>query len=85
MKLALKNLEHFEPLSRETPAFHATLVVNDIERGTVRNHGDGGANIYSDPKVEREIDAYAQTLPMVEMEGFKFHETAETLIFALIP
>jgi|LakMenEpi03Aug12_release.lakeMendotaPanAssembly.Ray.scaffolds.fasta_scaffold525872_1 hypothetical protein len=85
MKLALTNLEHFDALSQETPAFTADLIVDGTPRGKVRNHGSGGANFYTDPKVEREIDAYAKTLPMVEFDGMKFHETAETLIFQLIP
>lgn len=85
MKLTLSKLEYSEALSRKTPAFTATLVVDGISRGNVRNDGSGGANRYDDPKVEREIDAYAKTLPMVEFDGMKFHETAETLIFSLIP
>lgn len=85
MSIELRNLNHLPALSRETPAFTAHLYINGQSRGTVRNDGTGGANYWSDRTVERELDAYGRTLPMVELEGMKFHETAETLIFALIP
>lgn len=84
MKIQLKNLEHNEALSRETPAFTATLVVDGVEKGQVQNDGSGGANRYSDRTIERELDAYAATLPLVELEGMKFPETAETLIFGIV-
>lgn len=85
MQIELRNLNHMPALSRETPAFTAHLYVDGQPRGTVRNSGNGGANYWSDRSVERELDAYGRTLPMVEFERLKFHETAETLIFALIP
>lgn len=84
MKLALRNLQRAAHLDRTTPAFTAHLIVNGIHRGTVRNDGSGGANYYTDRDVEREINAYAATLPLVELEGQKFPETAETLIFGLV-
>lgn len=84
MNLALHNLQHAALLDRTTPAFTATLVVNGIERGTVRNDGSGGANYYTDRDVEREINAYAATLPPAEFEGLQVPETAETLIFGLV-
>lgn len=84
MTIQLRHLQHASHLDRETPAFTATLVFNGIERGTVRNDGSGGANYYTDRCVEREMNAYAATLPLVEFEGLKFPETAETLIFGLV-
>ena len=84
MKIELQNLQYNEALSQETPAFTASLIINGEPRGTVRNNGTGGGNFYSDPKIEREINAYAKTLPLVNFDGIKFHETAETLIFGLV-
>jgi hypothetical protein len=84
MQIELRNLNHMPALSRETPAFTAHLYVDGQPRGTVRNSGDGGANYWSDRTVERELDAYGQTLPPVDVDGSKFHATAETLIFGLV-
>jgi hypothetical protein len=84
MKIELRNLNHMTALSRETPAFTAHLYVDGKPRGTVRNSGDGGANYWSDRTVERDLNAYAQTLPLVDFDGSKFPETAETLIFGLV-
>lgn len=84
MNLALHNLQHAAHLDRTTPAFTAHLIVNGIERGTVENYGSGGANYYTDRDVEREINAYAATLPPAEFEGLQVPETAETLIFGLV-
>jgi len=85
MKIQLTNIEHNETLSRETPAFTATVVVNDIERGTVRNSGNGGAIIWQDYDAEREITEYAATLPPIDFDGLKIPQSAETVIFELLP
>lgn len=84
MKIQFQNLVYSPHLSQETPSFRASLVVNGKPRGIVRNDGRGGANLYTDHTVEREIDAYAATLPPADFDGMKVSETAETLIFGIV-
>jgi len=85
MKIELTNIQTNKALSLETPAFAATVVINDIERGTVRNSGNGGAIIWHDYDAEREITEYAATLPPVDFDGLKIPQSAETVIFELLP
>ena len=85
MKIELSSIKHNKMLSRETPAFTATVSINGIERGTVRNSGNGGAIIWQDYDAEREIEKYAATLPPVDFDGLKIPHSAETVIFELLP
>lgn len=85
MKIELKNIKQNAAQSRETPAFTATVIINNIERGTVRNSGNGGAIIWQDYDAERKITEYAATLRPVDFDGLKIPQSAETVIFDLLP
>lgn len=86
MQLQLTEIEHSKELSEETPAFSALLHINGVPRGRVRNSGRGGCCMWEDRDAEREIDAYALTLPAVDIgEGFMCPQSAETLVFCLLP
>jgi len=85
MKIALSNIQQNDALSQETPAFVADLSIDGTPRGKVRNEGRGGCCFWTDRSAEREIDAYAATLPPVEFDGFKVPESAETLVFSMLP
>ena len=85
MQLTLTKIKQSRAMSQETPAFTATFNIDGVERGQVRNEGRGGCCFWTDRNAERELDAYAATLPPVEFDGFKVPESAETLVFSLLP
>jgi hypothetical protein len=63
MQIELKAFKYSAFASQETACFQAALWINGKKRGTVRNDGHGGCNYFSPYEVEREIDAWAKTLP----------------------
>lgn len=85
MNIILTEVIQSAAQSRETPAFTANLHIDGLPRGSVRNDGGGGCCFWTDRTAERELDAYAKTLPPVEFDGFKVPESAETLVFGLLP
>lgn len=91
MKIELKNLKYSAFASHETDCFEATLYVDGKKSGRVWNDGQGGSHGYEDWEVAKKIDAYAKTLPEVDIsEYFNDGEThtipqsAETLIAELV-
>lgn len=70
MKIELKNIKHAAFASEETYCFQAALYINGKKRGGVSNDGRGGPTHFDDHDAEREIDAYAKTLPPVTYQSF---------------
>jgi len=66
MKLELKKVTYNARLSQETSAFAAEIWIDGAKRGSVMNDGGGAPNRYEDRAAEKEIDAYAKTLPKVK-------------------
>ena len=63
MKIELKGLKHSVFASQETHCFEASLWIDGVKRGTVRNDGHGGCNCFFPSGIEAEIQAWAKTLP----------------------
>ena len=63
MKIELKKVSYSERLSEETSAFVADVYIDGKKRGEARNDGHGGPTTIHPVDLEREIDAYAKTLP----------------------
>jgi hypothetical protein len=64
MKIELKSLKIAQHLSEETTAFTATIYVDGMKVGTVKNDGQGGSNSYYLEKgwVDK-LEVYAKSLP----------------------
>lgn len=81
MKVELKKVRFNERMSEETNCFIADLVLDGKGRGVVSNRGTGGGNEYSDHAAERELHAYAKTLPHVDIgEGMTVPYDADLLV-----
>ena len=63
MQIELKSFKYSAFASQETACFQAALWIDGKKRGTVRNDGHGGCNYFFPWEVEREINAWAKTLP----------------------
>lgn len=73
MKIELKKLKVFESGSQETYCFTAEIWINGNYQGSVRNDGQGGSHIISPPSLERQINDFGATLPLVDL-GIPSHE-----------
>ena len=80
MKVELKAIKFYPAMTEETHCFRASLYLDGVRRGWVLNEGRGGANVYSDPTAEEELNAYGKTLPPIVGEGYEVHEDADMLI-----
>lgn len=69
MKIELKRISYNARLSQETPAFAADVWIDGKKRGTAENDGHGGSTLIHPFDLEREIEAYAKTLPPIEVKG----------------
>lgn len=72
MKITLKSIKHHARMSEETNAFEADLYVDGKKVGVAHNDGHGGESSIRitdraarDAGLEREIYAWAKTLPKV--------------------
>jgi len=63
MKIELKNVKHAAFASQETCCFEASIYIDGVKRGTVRNDGHGGSHEFHPWQVATEMNAYAKTLP----------------------
>lgn len=70
MKITLKNISYNARLSEETSAFVATIYVDGVKAGEVRNQGHGGSNFYHwvNKTVENAAEAYVKSLPPVKTD-----------------
>ena len=70
MNIKIKNLKVAEFASEETLCFECSVYVDGKRAFTAHNDGRGGCNYYDpikgqDYQVERDAEAYAQTLPPI--------------------
>ena len=85
MKIELKNIKYAAFASEETYCFSASIHIDGVLSGTVSNEGHGGAHRFYPFDLQRDIDAYAKTLPKVDltsvgMPGHMMDQDAETLV-----
>lgn len=69
MKIELKNVKHSEFASQETDCFEASVYIDGKRAGTVSNDGHGGCNNYHPYDLAKRINAYAKTLPKIDMSA----------------
>lgn len=67
MNIELRNVKHAAFASRETACFTATIYIDGKQEGTVENSGHGGPHNIHPHQLEQRIDAYAKTLPEVDV------------------
>ncbi|WP_234729389.1 hypothetical protein [Acidocella facilis] len=84
MEITLKNISHNERLSEETNCFSATIHIDRKKAGEASNHGHGGPTMIQPCELEQKIDAYAKTLPPVEVQCMTLEMDAELLIGDLL-
>ena len=89
MQIEVRNVKVAKFASEETLCFEATVYVNGKRVATVGNDGHGGPDRWSDYAVERQIDAYAKTLPPVKFrvsdtEVMDLEQNAEMIIGDLV-
>lgn len=70
MKIELKNVKYAAFNSEETHCFSATLFIDGVKAGTVRNEGHGGSDDFHPWELEKRIDEYAKTLPPIDCTTF---------------
>lgn len=69
MNITLKNLKIARHLSEETTAFTATIYVDGMSVGHVKNDGQGGSNSYGLTREwEQKLEAHAKSLPDLQSE-----------------
>ena len=69
MNITLKNLKIARHLSEETTAFTATIYVDGMSVGHVKNDGQGGSNSYGLTREwEEKLEAHAKSLPDLQSE-----------------
>jgi hypothetical protein len=67
MKIELKNIKHAAFASQETECFTATVYIDGQRCGEVSNEGHGGCNSYHPHDLHDKLNAYAATLPDVDV------------------
>lgn len=67
MKIELKNIKHAAFNSEETQCFTASVYINGVRSGTVRNGGHGGSDHFEPRALQETLEAYARTLPMLDV------------------
>jgi hypothetical protein len=67
MKIELKNVKYAAFNSQETHCFSATVYIDGIRSGTVSNEGHGGPDSFEPYSLQKTLDAYAKTLPRVDL------------------
>lgn len=68
MRIELKNVRYAAFASQETACFSATVYVDGVKEGTVENSGTGGADIMHPWQLEKKIEAFLATQPLVTYE-----------------
>jgi hypothetical protein len=84
MKITIKNFKQARFASEETRCFEASIYIDSVSAGTVRNDGHGGPNLYHPWALKDRLDAYARTLPPVDAYGTTFEMDADLLVDELI-
>lgn len=69
MNIELRNVKYAAFASRETSCFTATIYVDGVKAGDARNEGHGGCTFIEPRALNDKIEAYAQTLPAVNLSG----------------
>lgn len=86
MNITLKNLKIAKFLSQETTAFSATVYVDGKRVGTASNSGHGASNFYrfDDPKLEAKLEAWAATLPKMQVYDTELSMDLDLVIDGII-
>jgi len=81
MQITLKNIKHSEFASQETYCYQASIYVDGIKSGTVRNDGWGGADHidWNSKEIEQRVDAWVSVQPRMPVPWDK----SETIKFSL--
>lgn len=80
MKIELRSVKYAAFASQETSCFEATVYIDGVKSGDVRNEGHGGCNWYSPRGLEERLDAHAKTLPPVTAFDVTLEMDADLLI-----
>lgn len=67
MKIELKNVKYAAFNSQETDCFEATIYLDGKRACRVSNEGHGGPHLFESLAVQQQIDAYAKTLPEIDV------------------
>jgi len=90
VNIKLKNIKYFAAGSEETSCFTASVYIDGMKAGDVKNDGHGGCNYYYPHELETKLSAYADTLPPVtsslEVDGkpFVYEPNADNVIDELL-
>lgn len=68
MKIEFHNVKYADWASEETACYRASILINGVKVGEVSNSGQGGADRVHPYQLIATIDAYAATLPPLEIE-----------------
>lgn len=75
----LINLQYCDFASQETPCYQATVRIDGVDAGMVRNDGQGGASLYIPADLRERIEEIARNEPpldlgdqLVDMDGDTF-------------
>jgi len=84
MKIELKKIKVSASLSQETNAYTAEIWINDVKRGTVENHGQGGPDEVHPWELAQEINEYAKTLPKIQAYGVELIPNVDLIFGDLV-
>ena len=84
MKIELRNIKYADWASQETACYQATIFINGVKVGETSNHGTGGADMVYPHEVAARIDAYAATLPPLDLDGYVIAQNHETIFGDLL-
>ena len=81
MNVSLKSVKYMASLSEETNAFTATICIDGVKVGTVRNAGHGGPNDYGvDASTMKRLNEWAATLPPITFQGMTLTQDIDLAI-----
>ena len=89
MKIELSNIKYADWASEETPCYRASILINGVKVGEVKNSGQGGADTVHPYQLIATIDAYAATLPRLKIvvasdEDYTIAQNYETIFGDLL-
>jgi hypothetical protein len=84
MQIELRNIKYADWNSQETACYQASVFIDGIKVGETSNAGHGGADMVYPHEVAARIDAYAATLPPLDLDGYVIAQNHETIFGDLL-
>ena len=80
----LINLQYSDFASQETPCYQATVRIDGVDAGMVRNDGQGGASLYIPADLRDRIDEIARKEPLLDLGDQLVDMDGDTFLAMLV-